>query len=153
MKPAELDELACRAVGIEAVEVWVEARPRPGCGSGPREFRKEDWQLWKQTGEFYPDVEEFEVFPPVSQTAEGCAMLKAAVLEKHGSWPVAAPSEDGGFIAIVGETDIEWAEPDAPFITAATVWQGGQWVGWARGETEERAVALAVVAWGEACRG
>ena len=144
----ELDAKACEAVAIER-EIFIWTRRVESCEHV--KIPKADWDADPgKMREQFRAPERLEVFPPVSTDPAACAALKAAVLAK-GAWPITAPSEDGGFACIVGDSDIIWqGGPYEIKIRVDFDPEGDPVMTSAHADTEERAVALAVVAWAEA---
>lgn len=153
LPPDGLDAAACDVVGIKPFTRAL-TRYRLPSPAGQTITRSvvvgspEDVKLMIRS-----DVRRLEdvpaVYPPVSQTAEGAALLAQAALKKKGiGWPVVMPyptgvdcrkAWDGRFFGyIMGKTG--WATqfgPDPPTTTAADPF---------------RAAALAVAAAGEETR-
>lgn len=139
LSPEELDRLACEAVGIEP-EIWVwPIRTESG---NRHEYRPAYWrgepQNWRDT--FDADPEEVEVFPPVSSDPAACAMLKAAMSEAGLPMLLIFYGED--VLAMLCDATTEWHRGALELIATAEIRT--------RAETEERAVALAVMAWAQA---
>jgi hypothetical protein len=91
----------------------------------------------------------WDFWPPVSSELAACAMLKAAALKKWGMWPVAvvgnSAGELAGFLQIIPGMVPLICDGDGAMDVPVSGWGDVHFA-----DIEERALALAVAARGEA---
>lgn len=131
LPPEELDRLACEAVGLEPWHTEYRAA-RVGSGA-PHVFAADEW--WSRCEQkLWAEVETLHRWHMVSTQPAACAVLKAAFLEMGDCQSI----------------EIHLSNRFERYVRVRL--NAGPWIHEERntGKTEERAVALAVVAWAQA---